>query len=308
MKAEIPAECSSCPRKQAEFVVSEGLGGRTCGEFLKHSGVSRRLAARLKRIDGGITRNGVPIRTSDAVFPGDRIVLKSLDRTLLEANPRLEVPVVYEDGDVIVFCKPAGMPVHPSIRHQGDTLGNCFAAMLPGLTFRPVNRLDKDTSGLCAVAKSAYSANLLSGKISKVYMAVVQGTPIPHNVGNSHIKWYETDSGFRIDAPIGRAGDSIIRREIRGDGQQAVTNYTIVRTDGKHSLLRIGLETGRTHQIRVHFSAVGHPLAGDDFYGGSLEYCSRQALHCGEMSFPAPSGGSVVRLFSEIRRDMSGLI
>ena len=308
MEARAPAASSSCQREQAEFIVDGKFSGHTCGEFLKANGASRRLVARLKRVDGGITRNGVPIRTSDTVSEGDSIILKSIDKTLLEPNPRLDVPVIYEDSDVIVFCKPAGMPVHPSIRHQGDTLGNCFAAMLPDLTFRPVNRLDKDTSGLCAAAKSAFAANYLGGKISKVYMAVVEGTPIPHDTGNSLIKWQETDSGFRIDAPIGRAGDSIIRREIRSDGQRAVTNYTIVKTDGNHSLLRIELETGRTHQIRVHFSAAGHPLAGDDFYGGSVEFCSAQALHCGEMSFPKPSDGSIVRLFSEIRQDMSGLI
>ena len=258
-------------------------------------------------MEGGITRNGLRIKTPETVFAGDVIVLKSIDRTLLEPNPLLKVPVIYEDGDVIVFCKPAGMPVHPSIKHQGDTLGNCFAAMFPELTFRPVNRLDRDTSGLCAAAKSAYAANFLSGKISKIYMAVTEGMPVPHDLGNSCIKWYETDSGYRIDAPIGRAGESIIRREVRQDGQDSVTNYTIVKTDGKHSLLRIELETGRTHQIRVHFSAVGHPLAGDDLYGGSREYCSAQALHCCEMSFPRPSDGKMIRLFSEIRQDMSAL-
>ena len=304
----MPENSSSCRREQAEFIVDGNFSGRTCGEFLKSSGVSRRLIARLKRVECGISRSGFPIKTTDTVSEGDRIVLKSLDKTLLEPNPRLDVPVVYEDRDVIVFCKPAGMPVHPSIKHQGDTLGNFFAARFPGLTFRPVNRLDRDTSGLCAAAKSAYAANYLSGRISKVYMAVVQGIPLPRDVGNSLIKWQETGSGYRIDAPIGRAGESIIRREIREDGQQAVTNYTIIRSDGKHSLLRIELETGRTHQIRVHFSAAGHPLAGDDLYGGSREFCSAQALHCCEMSFPRPSDGAAVRLFSPIRQDMELLI
>lgn len=299
---------SPCRREQAEFTVEESFDGRTCGEFLKIRGVSRRLIARLKRADGGITRNGVLIKTSDAVFAGDRISLKNIDRSRLEPNPALIVPVIYEDEDVIVYDKPAGMPVHPSIKHQGDTLGNCFAAMLPELTFRPVNRLDKDTSGLCAVAKSAYAANYLGGRISKVYIAVTEGMPIPRDTGDPYIKWYETDTDFRIEAPIGRAGESIIRREIRADGQKAVTKYTIIKANEKFSLLRIELETGRTHQIRVHFSAAGHPLAGDDLYGGSREYISAQALHCGEMSFARPSDGKIIRLFSEIRRDMSELI
>lgn len=308
MEMSIPEQNFRLRKEQAEFVVGKELDGRTCGEFLKISGVSRRLVTKLKRVDGGITRNGIQIKTPDIVFAGERIVLKSIDNSLLEPNPSLDVPVAYDDNDVIVYCKPAGMPVHPSIKHQGDTLGNCFAAMFPELTFRPVNRLDKDTSGLCAVAKSAYAANYLSGKISKVYMAVTEGVPVPRNPGNPDIKWDKTGSGFRIEASIGRAVESIIRRKIRSDGQKAVTNYTIVKTNEKFSLLRIELETGRTHQIRVHFSSVGHPLAGDDFYGGSTEFCPAQALHCGEMSFPRPSDGKIVQLFSEIRPDMSELL
>lgn len=298
------------PRKneQASFVVEERLDGRTCGEFLKIMGVSRRLVARLKRTDGGMTRNGAFVKTPDIVRAGDIISLKSLDRTLLAPNPELDVPIAYEDGDMIVYCKPAGMPVHPSTGHQGDTLGNCFAAAFPDLTFRPINRLDRDTSGLCAVAKSAYAANYLGGKVSKVYMAVAQGTPVPHDVGYPLIKWQETADGYRIDAPIGRAGNSIVKREVRSDGQKAVTNYSIVKTNGSFSLLRIELETGRTHQIRVHFSSVGHPLAGDDLYGGSTEFCSAQALHCSEMSFARPSDGTVITLFSEMRQDMPALM
>lgn len=294
--------------EQVSFTVGESFSGRTCGEFLKLMGVSRRLVVRAKRTDGGITRNGGFVKTSDIVFAGDRISLKRLDRSLLEPVHGLDVPIAYDDDDVTVYIKPAGMPVHPSIGHQGDTLGNCFAAGYPGLTFRPVNRLDKDTSGLCAAAKSAYAANYLSGKISKVYMAVVQGTPIPRAVGFPDIIWQETAKGFRIEAPIGREGDSIVKRMVRADGQKAVTNYTIIKTNGIHSLLRIELETGRTHQIRVHFSSVGHPLAGDDLYGGSTEFCRRQALHCSEMSFPAPSDGAEIKLFSDIPEDMAELV
>ena len=217
----------------------------------------------------------------------------------------LTVPVAYEDENLVIFNKPSGMPVHPSIKHQGDTLGNCFSAMYQGLTFRPINRLDKDTSGLCAVAKSAHSANFYSGKIDKVYYAVTEGSPVPTREIQG-IAWTETASGYRIDAPIGRAGESIIRREVRGDGQYAVTNYTIVKESERHSLVRVVLETGRTHQIRVHFSSVGHPLAGDDFYGGSLESCKVQALHCGEMSFPSFEGEKI-KVCCPLRADMEAL-
>ena len=280
--------------------------GKICGDFLRSRGVSRRLTAKLKRIPGGITRNGSPIRTVDTVLAGDVISLKAEDERLTEPNGRLYVPVVYEDGDVIVFNKPAGMPVHPSAGHRGDTLGNFFASLYPNITFRPINRLDKDTSGLCAAAKNPYSASVLnrSGIISKVYYAVTEGTPVPHEVCNTMIKWYEDNGICVIDAPIGRAEASVIRREIRGDGRRAVTRYTILKENDRLCLVRVVLETGRTHQIRVHFSSVGHPLAGDDFYGGSLEVCREQALHCGEMRFARPSDGKTVELFCDIREDM----
>lgn len=287
------------------FVAEEKHDGMDVGAFLRQNGVSKRLITKLKRCENGITLNGVHIRTIDIVRCGDTVSLLLSDERRLEANSGIKVPVAYEDDDVVVFDKPVNMPVHPSIKHQGDTLGNCFAAMFPTLTFRPINRLDKDTSGLCAVAKNAHAANILGGGISKIYFAVTQGNPIPQYVGDSLVKWYENSSGrYTIDAPIGRAGESIIRREIRADGQRAVTNYTIIKENGNHALVRVSLETGRTHQIRVHFSSVGHPLAGDDFYGGSLEFCKVQALHCGEMIFSAPSDGSTVKVTSSVREDM----
>ena len=292
-----------------EFKADACSEGMSCGDFLRKSGVSRRLIARLKRTEMGITRRGELVRTVDTVHEGDVIKLNPKeDESLLEPNSELKVPVAYEDENLIIFDKPTGMPVHPSIKHQGDTLGNCFAAMFPELTFRPVNRLDKDTSGLCAVAKNAHAANVLAGGISKIYYAVTEGVPIPDENANGLIEWHENASGgFVINAPIGRAAESIIRREVRNDGQRAVTNYTILKENNKHALVRVSLETGRTHQIRVHFSAVGHPLAGDDFYGGRLDLCRVQALHCGEMTFNRVSDNKKVTVTCRIRDDMSAI-
>ncbi len=290
---------------QAEFTVA--ADGRNCGEFLKSMGVSRRLISRLKRIECGIMLNGRQIRTCDAVSAGDVISLKAFDEDRLEPNPALNVPVVYEDGDVIVFDKPAGMPVHPSAKHHDDTLGNCFAAMFPELTFRPINRLDKDTSGLCAVAKSVFSAGKLGGNISKIYLAAAEGVPIPHETDKPCLKWYADGGEYVIDAPVAREQESVIKRVVRADGRSAVTRYTILNSIGTHSLVRVVPETGRTHQIRVHFSSVGHPLAGDDLYGGSLELCKAQALHCCETEFRSPSSGKVIHLYSNIRPDMAAI-
>lgn len=289
-----------------EFSADASCEGMSGGDFLRKCGVSRRLITKLKRTEGGITRNGELLRTVDIVHEGDTVRLKKLNESLLEPASGMSVSVAYEDENIVVFDKPAGMPVHPSVKHQGDTLGNCFAAMYGGLTFRPINRLDKDTSGLCAAAKNAHAANFYSGRISKIYYAVTEGVPVPHDIPEG-IVWCETGDGYRIDAPIGRAGESIIRREVRSDGQRAVTNYTIVKENGLHTLVRVSLETGRTHQIRVHFSSVGHPLAGDDFYGGRLDFCRVQALHCGEMSFPKLNGEQVT-VICDIREDMRGLL
>lgn len=291
-----------------EFTAGDGDGGKSCGDFLRGRGVSRRLTARAKRTENGITRNGSRIRTVDRIEAGDVVALRLEDGSGLVPNGDLRASAVYEDGDVVVFDKPAGMPVHPSAGHREDTLGNLFASMYPDIAFRAVNRLDKDTSGLCAAAKSAYAAGVLNGKVSKVYFAVTEGVPVPGNPGDPLVRWYMNDAGeYVIDAPLGRAEGSAVRREVRKDGKRAVTRYTILKENGKHCLVRVVLETGRTHQIRVHFSCLGYPLAGDDFYGGSLGVCKRQALHCGEMSFEKPSGGGTVRIFSPVREDMLGM-
>lgn len=251
------------------------------------------MLTKLKREENGITRNGEIVRTVDMVFNGDVIVLKINDSSFLEPNPALEVPVAFENEHLVIFDKSAGMPVHPSVKHQGDTLGNYFAALYPELTFRAVNRLDKDTSGLVVIAKNAFSANILQKSCTKTYYAVVHGV---------------TDISGTINAPIARERESIIVRCVREDGQPAVTNYKRIAHNEKYSLLEINLETGRTHQIRVHFSHIGHALAGDDLYGGKRDDISRQALHCGVMSFRNPLTDDIITVKSDIPDDMKNLM
>ncbi len=246
----------------------------------KENGVSRRLITKLKRQPMGITCEGKLIRTIDDVPAGAEVILHVSDENEIPPNAELNVPVVFENDSVIVFNKPQGMPVHPSMNHYEDTLGNYFSALYPELTFRPVNRLDRNTSGLCVVAKDQHSAARLQRSVKKIYYAVICGEP-------------EEKSG-RIDAPIKRQTESLITRCVAPDGQNAVTNYRIISSCGKYSYARIELETGRTHQIRVHFSHIGFPLAGDDLYGGSCEDAAGQTLHCGEVSFPDGKGGMIV--------------
>lgn len=254
--------------------ISANDNGRKLGEILQKQGVSKRLITRLKRTENGITRNGELIRTIDTVSEGDVILLNEQDEKLLEPNGELEVEVLYEDSQLVVFNKPPLMPVHPSIKHQGDTLGNFFAYHCPGLTFRPVNRLDRDTSGCVIVAKNQFAAKALQDSYEKVYYALCHGV-------------FEQSEGT-VSAPIAREQESIIKRCVRDDGQVAVTHYKVLRQGEKYALVEFHLENGRTHQIRVHMAHIGHPVAGDDMYGGTRENFRRQALHCGKVTFIHP--------------------
>ncbi len=264
----------------------------TLENFLTKKGVSKRLLKKLKHQQNGITRNGILIRSVDTVNNGDTIVLRISDDKFLEPNGNLDIPTAYEDDNVIVFNKPAGIPVHPSLKHHNDTLGNYFAYLFPELTYRPVHRLDNYTSGLCMVAKDSHSANVLQGNFRKVYYAVVHGI---------------TDEYGTIDAPLARREDSIILRCVREDGQKAVTHYKRLKYNNKYSLLEINLETGRTHQIRVHFSHIGHPLAGDELYGGNCQDIQRQALHCGRLEFNQPVTGRKITVNAGFPEDIKNL-
>lgn len=264
-------------------------------KLLLSNNVSKRLIKKLKRTKDGITKNGVHIRTVDKVFKGESITIALEDEKMLEANENLNVTVLFENDDLIAFDKPYNMPVHPSIKHQGDTLGNYFSYICSGLTFRPVNRLDRDTSGVCVAAKNAFSAKSLQHSLEKTYYAVVCG---------------KLDNDGTIDAPIGRTDGSIIKREVSEAGQNAVTHYKAIKSsyDEKYTLVKINLETGRTHQIRVHFAYIGFPLAGDEMYGGDCSDINRQALHCKTVSFYHPITEKVITVDSELPEDMTSLI
>ncbi len=270
-----------------EIIIDARNDGKKLGEVLANKGVSKRLVTRLKRTENGITRKGKLIRTIDYVSRGDIIILNERDETLLEPNCSLNVEILYEDDQLIVFNKPPFMPVHPSIKHQGDTLGNFFAYHCSELTFRPVNRLDRDTSGCVIVAKTQFAAKALQKSYQKVYYAICHGV-------------FNEKSGV-VDAPIAREQESIIKRCVRADGQPAVTHYEVINSTENYSLLRLILENGRTHQIRVHMAHIGHPVAGDDLYGGSRSDYPRQALHCGEVSFVHPISGKEISVCSDFK-------
>lgn len=254
-------------------------------------GLSHRQISRLKQVEGGMTVNGSRLRSVDLVHPGDVIRLHMVDAPNITPNPELSVSVVFEDRDVRFFDKPAGMPIHPSQNHRMDTLGNAFAAMFPEETFRPVNRLDANTSGLTAAARHAIAAAQLPGRIRKSYLAVVTGTPPEEGT---------------IRAPLGRSEESIIVRCVRPDGQAAITHFRTLRR-GRYSLVELHLETGRTHQIRVHMAHIGCPLAGDTLYGGDASDISRHALHCCAAEY-TDAQGRVHRMTSPLPEDICRLL
>lgn len=279
--------------RRIDFVVEPSFDGFTVEKYLKEEKhLSRRLITSVK-YSSGILVNGKVARTVDVIRCKDVVSVIMEDEKRLEENIALNIPIVYDDDDIVVFDKPAGVPVHPSINHYNDTLGNYFSAVYKGVSFRPVNRLDKDTSGLCAVAKNPFSASLLQKNTDKTYFAIVKG---------------EIKESGRIELPIARESDTIIKRKVDESGQYAVTEYAPKMTKNGLTLLEIKLLTGRTHQIRVHFSHIGYPLVGDGLYGGDMSLLSRQALHCGRLSFIHPLSNERVTVECPLPEDMSALL
>lgn len=264
--------------RHIEFLIDEKYDGKKVIAYLRgEAKLSARLVNSLKRIENGITLNGAHIRTVDLLHKGD-ILAVNIPEDDNEIEP-VEYPldIVYEDNDIIVINKPAGLAMHPTHNHQGDTLANGAAAYFlakgKNVTFRAVGRLDKSTSGLVVCALNKYAASRLAGNFKKQYFAVVKG---------------EYTGTGTIDKPIYRPDPMKTLRAAGDKGDRAVTHWEALWTDGMNSLLKINLETGRTHQIRVHFSSEGSPLCGDDMYGSDDKRIGRAALHCGILDFTHP--------------------
>lgn len=264
-----------------------------CSYLRGHAGISARLLNRLKHQNGGILCNGNPIRVIDTVKNGDLICLDLQEASAFTPNPKLCVPVVYENESVVIYNKPANMPVHPSPGHYEDTLGNYHAARYPNHRFHAVFRLDRNTSGLCAIAKTAYAAHHLHHAFTKRYYALV-----PPDCSGSGT----------ISAPIGRVQDSVITRCVRADGKEAVTHYRTLIQTPQCALVELMPQTGRTHQIRVHMAHLGFPLLGDDLYGGDCTLLQSHALHCGMLSFCDPITHHLMTLTAPLRQEMLALL
>ncbi len=275
-----------------DFVITDENAGKRIKEFLRAFGVSGSLLKKLKNTENGICKNGAPARTIDTVFCGDRLQINIEDSGKAPESADIKINLLYEDEDLIAAEKPAFMPVHESRNHRGDTLSNAVADICGG-AFRAIYRLDRDTSGIVLIAKNEFAAAKLAGRVRKDYYAVVCG---------------KIEGSGVIDAPIKRERESIIKRCVAPDGESAVTHYTAIKHSEKYTLVKLKLETGRTHQIRVHFAYIGYPLAGDTLYGGSTEEISRQALHCRDIYFSHPVSEEEIHIFCEMPQDMKKLI
>lgn len=283
-----------------KYLMTSEDDGVTVQKYLKYRGFSRGLLTSLKHYEDGLLCNGKHIRTVDTLCLGDILEVNIHDNSEIVPNRGLSVPIAYEDDEIIVFNKPPFMAVHPSVRHYNDTLANYFSALYSDTVFRCVNRLDRNTSGLVITAKNRPAASLLTGREyfpKKTYYAVVQGDLSA-----------EYGCCGEIIAPIARVSDSIIAREVRSDGKYAHTVFKVIESSAKRSFVEIALVTGRTHQIRVHFSYIGHPLLGDELYGGDASLINRQALHCGRAEFIHPVTKNKIAVNAPLPEDMKALL
>ncbi|MCR4963973.1 MAG: RluA family pseudouridine synthase [Firmicutes bacterium] len=261
----------------ARFLYTVEEAGRL-GDFLRRLGYPQGLLASLRQGDW-VRVDGAPRRMIEPVFPGQQVEVVTADRPCpLTPNGDLPVAVLYEDDWLWLADKSDDMLMHPAAKGFDDSLGNYFAACHPQAAFRPIGRLDRHTTGLCLAAKDRLTAALLTARPpQKVYYALAQG--------------FFAEKQGRIDAPLLRCPGPQITRRVDSRGQASVTRYQVLAQGDSLSLLRLILETGRTHQIRAHMQYAGHPLAGDRLYGGDCRLIGRQALHVGRLSLRHPHTG-----------------
>ncbi len=254
------------------FTIPEALDNVDVRTFVrKQLGLSARVLTSLK-YEGKILLNGEEARSVDLLHFGDQLKLTLFDESGDYEPMDIPLEVLYEDEDFLVIHKVSDMPIHPSPGHDRDSVLNAAAHYFKNcdnFVFRPLYRLDRDTTGVLVLAKNKFAA---CAELTKTYTAVCEGV-VP-------------ECG-RIDTPIGILPGHSIQRGT-GFGQSAVTEYQRVATDGHHSLVNFCLLTGRTHQIRVHMSSVGYPIAGDDLYGGHLDIVPKQLLCCSEVHLKCP--------------------
>jgi len=304
-------------------------------------GYSRAALSSLKQKENGIRLNGRSVTVRETVHTGDRIELDIEDTSSSSGIIPYDIPieVLYEDEYILAVNKPPFLPVHPAREHQGDTLaGRILSYMQSPSVFRCATRLDKDTSGVVLVSKDRLTSSKLSqmlseGKISKKYLLICEK--------NTEYTEYMLENSGDILYNIRMKSDSFMKREavtdktrekdlifgyrpmtldengcekkrsmsseLSQEGRRAVTRYKVLSSSERYKLILASPETGRTHQLRVHFSSVGYPISGDDLYGSPSDLISRQALHCAQLEFIHPITGKETVIKGPLFEDMTDM-
>ena len=261
-----------------EYLITEKEDGLRIEQFLRRKGYSGQNLAEIKRMPKSILVNGVHYYMRQTLTAGDILKVIICETKCSEKIPPVEIPldIIYEDEDIIVINKPAGMPIHPSMNNYYNSLANALAWYYQKqdkpFIFRCCNRLDRDTSGLTVVSK-----HLVSGSILSTMTKNREVTIIERMVDFEH-------------------------------GEEAITHYKLIREANGHSLVSLKLETGRTHQIRIHMKYLGFPLIGDYLYNPDMEHMTRQALHSHHMEFAHPITGEWMSFTAPLPADMANVL
>lgn len=287
------------------YTISKDFEGVSLLSFLKQKQYSSQIITHLKRTENGILLNGIWGRVRDVLHENDTLTITLVESESSEniVPTNLPLDIVYEDEDLMVINKAADVPIHPSQGNYDNTLANAvayyFAQKNETFTYRCINRLDRDTTGLLILAKHMYSASLLSNmvqnrEIHREYLAIATGLVPEEGV---------------IDVPIGRVDGSTIERQVdEENGDYACTHYRRLAFENGYSLVSLKLATGRTHQIRVHMKHIGHPLPGDFLYNPDYSVIKRQALHSHRLQFVHPISGEDMEFVAELPADMWSIL
>lgn len=291
------------------YYINEQHTSLTIQQFLKNEGFSSQNIIELKKMPESVLVNGEWVYLTRRLTAGEELTIHIQENEVSEKIPPVNLPlnIVYEDEDILVVNKPADMPIHPSMNNYENSLANAvayyYAQQNKPFVFRCINRLDRDTSGLTVIAKHMVSAGILSSMVAdkktsgmkREYLAVVRGAVSP--------------ASGTIDAPISRKDNSVIERIVDFErGEHAVTHYQVLEEKNGHSLVSLTLETGRTHQIRVHMKHLGFPLIGDYLYNPDMEHIARQALHSHRLSFQHPITKELMTFTAPLPEDMQKVL
>ena len=289
--------------RNIDYIIDEDSAGLRVEQFLRRKRYSGQNLSEIKRMPKSILVKGVHYYMRQELSTGDHLQVRICETQNSEKIPPTKLPldIIYEDEDLLVLNKPAGMPIHPSLNNYTNSIANALAYYFQSqgkpFIFRCCNRLDRDTSGLTIVSKHLVSGSILSDmtkyrEVHREYLAIARGSVTP--------------SEGTIQAPLGRKDGTIIERTVDWEhGEDAVTHYKVVKEANGHSLVSLRLETGRTHQIRIHMKYLGYPLIGDYLYNLDMEYMTRQALHSHHMEFTHPITGEHMSFTAPLPEDMA---